>query len=374
MSLIRSTLLADKTVLIVGLGLIGGSVAKGLRRVNPSQTLLATDSNADSLGLAKNTKIISGSGTLEEMAKLADIVVLAVPPLMLPLTINCLETHVRAGTVVTDVASVKSHISAALKNTSQVFQESFVPGHPIAGSEKSGFEAASVDLFEGRKVILTPGSQTKTSAVALVNTLWRSLGAQVLGMSLQKHDEVLAATSHLPHALAFALVDALSNQEGSDDIFRYAAGGFADFSRLASSNPVMWSDIFVANSTATEKVLEDYIENLTALKEVIKAKDKESLFKLFNRSKETRDRFIAQYFTKDKKTIMNNKAIAFHLTPGGKINGTLRVPGDKSISHRSIIFGSIAQGVTHVSGFLEGEDALNTVAAFREMGVTITGP
>jgi 3-phosphoshikimate 1-carboxyvinyltransferase len=374
MSLNRNTPIADKTVLVVGLGLIGGSVAKGLRKFNPSQTLLATDSNADSLALAKDTKIISGSGTLEEMAKLADIIVLAVPPLMLPFTINCLETHVRAGTVVTDVASVKSHISEALKNTGKAFQESFVPGHPIAGSEKSGFEAASVDLFEGRKVILTPGPQTKTSAVALVNILWRSLGAQVLGMSLKKHDEVLAATSHLPHALAFAIVDALSNQEGSDDIFRYAAGGFADFSRLASSNPVMWSDIFVANSIATEKVLEDYIVNLTALKEAIKAKDKESLFKLFNRSRETRDRFIAQYFTKDKKTIMNNKAISFHLTPGGKINGTLRVPGDKSISHRSIIFGSIADGVTHVSGFLEGEDALNTVAAFREMGVTITGP
>lgn len=371
---VESTLIADKTVLIVGLGLIGGSIAKGLRKANPSQKILATDSNVDSLALAKETKIISDSGALEAMAKLADIIVLAVPPLMLPPTISCLESHVKTGTIVTDVASVKSHISEALKNTSQAFQENFVPGHPIAGSEKSGFDAASINLFEGRKVILTPSSQTKAGAVALVNLLWRSLGAQVLGMSLKKHDEVLAATSHLPHALAFAIVDALASQEGSDDIFRYAAGGFADFSRLASSNPVMWSDIFVANSVATEKVLEDYIANLTSLKEAIKAKDKEALFKLFNRSKETRDRFIAQYFTKEKKPIMNNKAISFRLTPGGKINGTLRVPGDKSISHRSIIFGSIADGVTHVSGFLEGEDALNTVAAFREMGVTITGP
>lgn len=370
----NSNSIADKTILIVGLGLIGGSIAKGLRSVSPSQRLLATDSNLGSLALAKESKVINESGSLEEMAKLADIVVLAVPPLMLPAIIGSLESHIQVGAVVTDVASVKSHISAALKNTSQAFQENFVPGHPIAGSEKSGFEAASIDLFEGRKVILTPSSQSKAEAVALINCLWRSLGAQVLGMSLKKHDEVLAATSHLPHALAFAIVDALSNQDGSDDIFRYAAGGFADFSRLASSNPVMWSDIFVANSIATEKVLEDYIENLTSLKEAIKAKDKEALFKLFSRSKETRDRFIAQYFTKEKKFIMNNKSIAFHLTPGGKINGSLRVPGDKSISHRSIIFGSIADGVTHVSGFLEGEDALNTVAAFREMGVTITGP
>ena len=374
MRVIKCSLIADKTVLIVGLGLIGGSIAKGLRKANPAQKLLATDANLASLDLAKDAKVISRSGTLEEMAGQADIVVLAVPPLMLPTTIQSLERHVKSGTVVTDVASVKSHISDALKNTSQVFQGNFVPGHPIAGSEKSGFEAASSDLFEGRKVILTPSSQTKTDAVALINLLWRSLGAQVIGMSLQKHDEVLAATSHLPHALAFAIVDALSNQDGSDDIFRYAAGGFADFSRLASSNPVMWSDIFVANSVATEKVLEDYIENLMILKDAIKAKDKEALFELFSRSKETRDRFIAQYFTKEKKLIMNNNPITFHVAPGGKVAGTLRVPGDKSISHRSIIFGSIAEGVTHVSGFLEGEDALNTVAAFREMGVTITGP
>lgn len=365
---------ADKTVLIVGLGLIGGSVAKGLRSANPGQIILASDSNCGSLDLAIKTKIIDQSGTLEAMAKLADIVVLAVPPLLLPATIARLEGHVKIDTVVTDVASVKAHLSEVLNGTAAAFRMNFVPGHPIAGSEKSGFEAASDDLFRGRKVILTPSSDTNPSAVALVNLMWREMGAQVLGMSIKKHDEVLAATSHLPHALAFAIVDVLSNQDSSDDIFRYAAGGFADFSRLASSNPVMWTDIFVANSVATEKVLDDYIENLTRLKKAIKAKDKDALLTLFSRSKETRDRFITQYFTKEKKLIMSKKSISFHLQPGGSISGTLRVPGDKSISHRSIIFGSIADGITHVSGFLEGEDALNTVAAFREMGVTITGP
>ncbi|MFK7864388.1 MAG: bifunctional prephenate dehydrogenase/3-phosphoshikimate 1-carboxyvinyltransferase [Pseudohongiellaceae bacterium] len=366
--------LAGKTILIIGLGLIGGSIAKGLREANPDQIILAADDNAESLKQAIESKTISQAGSMQTMAKLADVIVIGLPPLKLPETILSLEKVAREGAVVTDVASVKSHIATTLANTNPSFREYFVPGHPIAGSEKSGFGAATGSLFKGRRVILTPDSKTNCSAVAIVNSLWRTLGAQVMGMSLAKHDEVLAATSHLPHALAFAIVDVLSQNKGSDDIFRYAAGGFADFSRLASSNPVMWSDIFVANSEATEKVLGDYIDNLTALRELIKNKDRTALFALFEHSKLARDRFIAQHFTKEKTTIMNNKSITFKLQPGGGVSGTLRVPGDKSISHRSIIFGSIANGITHVSGFLEGEDALNTVAAFRAMGVTITGP
>lgn len=374
MNQLKNADFSSKTVLIIGLGLIGGSVAKGLRAANSKQLILAVDDSAASVSEAIASNAINEAGAIEEMAGRADIIVIALPALRLPETILCLEKCVRKGTVVTDVASVKSHVAEALTSTNAGFSEYFVPGHPIAGSERSGFSAADGSLFVGRRVILTPDSKTNTAAVASVNSLWRALGAQVLGMSLAKHDEVLAATSHLPHALAYSIVDVLSKNKGSDDIFRYAAGGFADFSRLASSNPVMWSDIFVANSEATEKVLGDYIENLTALRNTIKTKDRDALLTLFEHSKLTRDKFIAQHFTKDKNVIMNNKSITFKLQPGGCINGSLRVPGDKSISHRSIIFGSIATGTTHVSGFLEGEDALNTVAAFRAMGVTITGP
>lgn len=363
-----------KSVLIVGLGLIGGSIAKGLRTANPNQQIFAVDDNKESIEEALQSGVISQAGSLEDMARLAEVIVIALPPLMLPSTVVSLEKWVKAGTVITDVASVKSHVADALSKTGQGFSNYFVPGHPIAGSEKSGFSAADGALFQNRRVILTPDSKTNTSAVAIVNHLWRSLGAQVMGMSLAKHDEVLAATSHLPHALAFAIVDVLSEKQGSDDIFRYAAGGFADFSRLASSNPVMWADIFVANSAAATVVLDEYIDNLTSLKQSIKNQDRDSLLNLFERSKAARDRFINQYFTKEKSNTMNNKSITFKLQAGGMMSGNLRVPGDKSISHRSIIFGSIANGVTHVSGFLEGEDALNTVAAFRAMGVTITGP
>lgn len=366
---------ADHAVLIIGLGLIGGSIAKSLRKANPSQLLLGADSNSHSLDMALAAGVLNQTGEVGDLAQVADIIVLAVPPLILSNFIQQLHSIVRPGTVVTDVGSVKAHISPALSKTATNFRQHFIPGHPIAGSEKSGFDASSDDLFQGRKVILTPAVDSNSAAVAKVNELWRVIGANVIGMSLDKHDQVLAATSHLPHALAFAIVDTLSAREGSDDIFRYAAGGFADFSRLASSNPVMWSDIFVANAVATEQVLDDYIENLQTLKQAIKHKDRDALLALFTRSKETRDRFVAHYFTKQKTAVMEeSKSMTFRLKPGGGIQGVIRVPGDKSISHRSIIFGSIADGVTHVTGFLEGEDALNTVAAFREMGVTITGP
>ncbi len=364
----------DKTCLIVGLGLIGGSIAKALRNANPQQCILAIDSDGAAIEQAIAEGVIDKSGSMNELVANADIVVLAVPPLQLVSVLTAIERYLKPSACITDVGSVKSHIYKALAQKSDFVRQNFVLGHPIAGSEQSGYRAAKADLFLGRKVILTPCAETSPIAVATINQLWRLLGSDVIGMGIEKHDEVLAATSHLPHALAYAIVDVLTCQDESDDIFRYAAGGFADFSRLASSSPQMWADIFVANSIATEKVLDNYIKRLIELKAAIKAQDRVFLQDMFTRSKETRDLFIQQHYSGKPLTDMTIKSVTFALKPGGSILGDVRVPGDKSISHRSIIFGAIANGVTSVSGFLEGEDALNTVAAFREMGVTIVGP
>ncbi len=368
------SIVASKTILIYGLGLIGGSIAKGLRLANPAQQILAIDSCADSIESAIDDGTVDAAGSFSDMVPRADIIVLAVPPLQLPKILALIEPSLKPSAIITDVGSVKSHIHEALKKASPLIRNNFVLGHPIAGSEKSGYHAANAELFSGRKVILTPSTETSHQAVATINQLWRLLGADVLGMGIKKHDEVLAATSHLPHALAYAIVDVLISQDESDDIFRYAAGGFSDFSRLASSNPQMWSDIFIANADATEKVLNNYIEQLIILKNAIHAKDHDYLLSMFTRSKETRDLFIQQHFNTNTLSAMTTKSVKFVLEPGGVVSGDVRVPGDKSISHRSIIFGAIAEGVTQVSGFLEGEDALNTVAAFRELGVTIIGP
>lgn len=364
------------TVLIVGLGLIGGSIARGLRTRRPDLRLLAHEQDDASLATAVAGGTVEAAEDLGEAVAKADLVVLAVPPRRVAELLGELAPLLGADTVITDVASVKSWIGTAAGKQSPAFRENFVPGHPIAGSEKSGFAAAGGDLFEGRQVILTPLPETGSRALAVVNGLWRALGAEVLGMSIARHDEVLAATSHLPHLLAYGVVDTLVSEAENEDIFRYAAGGFADFSRLASSNPRMWTDIFLCNGSATTHVLDAYIDRLQRLRGMLVDQDEEAMMQTFSEAKRSRDRFIARYFSDGKQATQEKEvtALDYIVEPGGEISGDIRVPGDKSVSHRSVIFGALAEGVTRVSGFLEGEDALNTVAAFREMGVTIVGP
>jgi cyclohexadieny/prephenate dehydrogenase / 3-phosphoshikimate 1-carboxyvinyltransferase len=373
-SVITMNELTDKVVLIVGLGMIGGSVARGLRAAQADRQILACDRDADSLRRAIQEGVVSEGGELSALCPQADIIILAVPPLtvcdMLPEVLQLMKSSA----VITDVASVKSHIFDAGRGLTEASLARFVPAHPIAGSEQSGYAAAVDKLFDQRNVILTPHSGNSTASVALINALWRELGANVLGMSRVRHDEVLAATSHLPHLLAYAIVDVLLKQEQSEDIFRYAAGGFADFSRLASSDAQMWSDIFIANSSAVEEVLDDYIQSLLEFKQAIKERQHDQLQDSFRAAKQARENFISQHYEPKKQEDMTSNKHNFSVQPGGKAVGTIRVAGDKSISHRSIILASIAEGVTRVTGFLEGEDALNTVAAFREMGVTIVGP
>jgi 3-phosphoshikimate 1-carboxyvinyltransferase len=364
----------NKVVLIVGLGMIGGSIARGLKKANPERRIIACDTDAQALQQAVDEGVVSHSGELAALCPLADIIILAVPPLTVCELLPEVLKSMAPSALITDVASVKSHIFTSSQQFSEEALANFVPGHPIAGSEQSGYSASVEDLFDQRNVILTPHAGNSTDSVAIINALWRELGANVLGMTRTRHDEVLAATSHLPHLLAYAIVDVLVKQEQSEDIFRYAAGGFADFSRLASSDAKMWSDIFVANSAAVEKMLDAYIQSLLDFKKAIQNKEHGKLEESFGAAKQTRENFISQHFKPKKQEEMTSNQLSFSVQPGGQVAGTIRVAGDKSISHRSIILASIANGITRVTGFLEGEDALNTVAAFREMGVTIVGP
>ena len=364
----------NKVVLIVGLGMIGGSIARGLKKANPERRIIACDTDAQALQQAIDEGVVSHSGELAALCPLADIIILAVPPLTVCELLPEVLKSMAPSALITDVASVKSHIFTSSQQFSEEALANFVPAHPIAGSVQSGYSASVEDLFDQRNVILTPHAGNSTDSVAIINALWRELGANVLGMTRTRHDEVLAATSHLPHLLAYAIVDVLVKQEQSEDIFRYAAGGFADFSRLASSDAKMWSDIFVANSAAVEKMLDAYIQSLLDFKKAIQNKEHGKLEESFGAAKQTRENFISQHFKPKKQEEMTNNQLSFSVQPGGQVAGTIRVAGDKSISHRSIILASIANGITRVTGFLEGEDALNTVAAFREMGVTIVGP
>ncbi|SUZ76612.1 uncharacterized protein METZ01_LOCUS29466 [marine metagenome] len=364
----------DKSILIIGLGLIGGSIARGLKKANPNQFIAAIDSNEETKRLAIDQGVIDRSGEFDILCKQSDIIILALPPIATLEFIPMVSACAGIKTVVTDVASVKSAIIESVNKLDQTFVERFVPAHPIAGSEQSGYRASTNDLFVNRNVIFTPQLNNDSRAVSLVNDLWRQLGSRVLGMSFKRHDAVLAATSHLPHLLAYATVDVLAKQEQSEDIFRYAAGGFADFSRLASSDARMWSDIFTSNSEETLKILDVYIDNLQRLKILVDENEHDQLIKIFTNAKKTRDNFLRLHFDNGSRLSAELSKVQFNIEPGTQIAGRLKVPGDKSISHRAIILGSIAEGVTQIQGFLESEDTLRTITVFRELGVTIIGP
>ena len=366
--------LSKLSIGILGLGLIGGSLARSLRYKLPNIKIRAYDLNAVNLEAALADGAINDFDDLEGVVKVSDVVVLALPPLSNIDMIKKLSEIVGENSIVTDVSSVKTAIRAAVELAPEPFQRNFVLGHPIAGSERSGYGAASHNLFDGRSVILTPHSSTSTFAVGIVHELWRSIGANVIGMSPDEHDSILASTSHLPHLLAYALVNVLIGQKKSDDIFRYAAGGFADFSRLASSDPTMWSEIFLTNANETEVMLDAFIDQLMGYKSLLSEKNHQALAINFKAAKTAREHFMEKHYNPQNSLNSASRSTNYVVNPSGRISGTISVPGDKSISHRAIILGSIADGVTKITGFLEGEDTLCTLKAFCEMGVTIVGP
>lgn len=371
------------SIAIVGLGLIGGSLAKSLKRADPGLRIAAVDLDEKALRAALDEGVIDTTGGLNEICADAAMVVIAAPPLATPGILRDLERCAAPRAAITDVASVKGHLTEALAALPASFRARVVPGHPLAGSEQSGFAAAKADLFRDRNVVLTPLDDTDPAAIAAAHNMWRMLGANVLAMSAARHDRILALTSHLPHLLAFAAADLLTRREAGADVNRYAASGFADFTRLAASDPDLWADIFSANSAATVAALDAIAEDLRLLRRALAENDRAALGKRLRRARLARENFdfgpspagdAPQ--SPPRSTSGNNSRSEkqFLVRPGGSVKGRIRVPGDKSISHRAVMLGSLAEGVTNVSGFLEGEDALNTLAALRELGVTISGP
>ena len=277
-------------VAIIGLGLIGGSIALGLKQRGLASFISAFDRNRENLEIGLSLGVVDGIfDTVGSSVRDADMVVLAVPVKAMSGVLG--ELGPKA--VITDVGSVKSPVIEAARQVFGEMPTSFVPGHPIAGSEKSGVRAATGDLFEGRRVILTPLKITSAEALDKVRSFWRAMGAELVEMEAAHHDEVLAKTSHLPHLLACALVDTLSRQDEGFEIFRYAAGGFRDFSRIAASDPVMWRDIFDTNADRVLEALDSYLENLARLTLLIRKGDTDGLQAVLARAKVARDHFAA---------------------------------------------------------------------------------
>ena len=281
---------------IFGVGLIGGSLAKALKKVGYCKKIVGCSRNESHLKHAVELGVIDDY-VLDpaDAVKNADMILLAVPLGAMEAVLSKIKDNIRADAVITDAGSAKASVIEAVNNVFPAGMPRFVAGHPIAGREQSGVDAAVDDLYIGRRTILTPLESTDDSAVQAVADMWEVAGANVEIMEVKQHDCVLAATSHLPHLLAFNLVDTLAKSKESEDIFRYAAGGFKDFTRIASSDPVMWRDICLANRSAILEMIANYQNSLNELATLIEAEDTDGVMDIFCNAKESRDIFVKKF-------------------------------------------------------------------------------
>ncbi|MEE4378533.1 MAG: prephenate dehydrogenase/arogenate dehydrogenase family protein [Candidatus Competibacteraceae bacterium] len=275
---------------IIGVGLIGGSLAKALKQAEAVGEILGAGRSEGTLRKALELGVIDRYETDLKLAVAeADVVVVAVPLGAVFKVFAAIADHLPPDSVLTDVGSSKTSVVQDARRVFGRTPPNFVPGHPIAGNEQSGVEAAFPELFRNRRIILTPLVETEANAHTMVRRMWEATGAEVTDMGVQHHDEVLAATSHLPHMLAYALVDTLARMDDRVEIFRYAAGGFRDFTRIASSDPQMWHDVCVANREALLAVLESFSDDLTRLTDAIRNTDSDTIMEVFKRAKHARD-------------------------------------------------------------------------------------
>lgn len=281
---------------IIGVGLIGGSLARALKEAGYCQAVVGCSRDETHLQKAVELGVIDRYSTdIGEAVQGADVVLLAVPLGAMQSCFAAMMGHLSPDAVITDAGSSKASVVEAAKAAFGELPKGFVPGHPIAGNEKSGVEASFADLYRDRRVILTPLPSSSDEAVSKVTAMWEKAGATVDLMEVQHHDEVLAATSHLPHMLAYGLVDTLVSMDESEEIFRFAAGGFRDFTRIASSDPVVWRDICIANQPALLEVMERFQADLEKLTELVRAGDGAALGEIFQRAKAARDRFMVDF-------------------------------------------------------------------------------
>jgi prephenate dehydrogenase len=277
---------------IIGVGLIGGSLARALKRVGACGEVVGCGRNIANLQHAIELGVIDRYDTNPASAvKDADMVVVAVPLGTMASMFAAIREALSPQAIITDVGSAKATVVVDARQYLGEHLPRFVPGHPIAGTEKSGVAASFAELFENRRVILTPLAETDSQAHAKVTMMWKTAGAEVVDMSVAHHDKVLAATSHLPHVLAYSLVETLASLETRTEIFRFAAGGFRDFTRIASSDPRMWHDICLANSDAILQVLGEFNSHLAQLAEAIQQGDSQRIENIFTCAKTARDQF-----------------------------------------------------------------------------------
>ncbi len=276
---------------IVGTGLIGGSFALALKQAGAVGEVLGVGRDLAKLTTARELGLIDRVADWKQVGE-ADCILLAMPVGETESVLKQLAPHLKSGAIITDAGSTKVNVIAAARTALGPRFADFVPGHPIAGSEKSGPGAAHADLYQGKKVVLTPELETRADALGTVRALWEAAGAQVETLDAALHDRIFAAVSHLPHLAAFALVDELAGRADSNAFFRFAASGFRDFTRIAGSSPEMWRDIAMANRTALLTEIDAYLGALQTMRQTVAEEDAGALLDMFLRARAARENWM----------------------------------------------------------------------------------
>jgi len=284
-------------VAVIGVGLIGGSFALALKKAKACASVTGAGRNAENLRAARERGVIDSiAAGAAEAARGADLVFVAVPVGQMQSVFEALRPTIGSETVVTDGGSTKRDVVAAARAGLGERFARFVPAHPIAGGERSGVAAAEAGLFEGKRVVVAPAPDTAPDALEKAEAAWRACGARLSRMTPDEHDSVFAAVSHLPHVLAFALVHDLARHANAAQLFGYAAGGFRDFTRIASSHPEMWRDICVANREALLAELDRYVQQLAEIRLMLERGDGEALERVFAEARAARNRWLSGDF------------------------------------------------------------------------------
>lgn len=286
-----------KKLCLIGVGLIGGSIAKAARQQAIVDSIVAygDESHFANLQQALDLGVIDAfSSDIAHALDGADLVIIATPVGAIKPVAQLLLPHWNPNCIYTDVGSTKSSVVDAFRDVFGYVPVNFIPAHPIAGAERSGVGAAREDLFSGRRLIITPLANSDPVAISQLSQFWHSIGSSVSTMSVDHHDMVLAATSHLPHVLAFALVAMLGRKDEQKEIFKYAAGGFKDFSRIASSDPTMWQDICLANKQHILPLIQQLKTELTSIEDLITNNRATELFETFTYARNARQRYLDQ--------------------------------------------------------------------------------
>lgn len=286
---------AFRKVVIFGVGLIGGSFALALRRANAVGEVVGFGRSAATLQQARQFGLIDRVGDdVAREVRDADLILLATPVAQMAEIFARIAPHLGANTLITDGGSTKADVVAAARQQLGAKIARFIPAHPVAGAELSGPAAALAELYQGKKVVLTPLPENSAADVARVRAAWEACGAMVSELTPERHDEVFAAVSHLPHLLAFTLVHDLAQRDDRDLLLSFAASGFRDFTRIAASSPEMWRDISIANRDALLREIEQYAAELYKLHQALQQRDAAKLEEMFSLAREVRSNWTPQ--------------------------------------------------------------------------------